>query len=140
MSFPRRKESAPLKGHWATLELSDYPQSEASEGEGPPFLARYIDPDSIYKPPCECADCGNGFYTVEEQTKTPSLFYVGKISDHDAKQVAGTLVKDIQERRAYLMQRPASHGDTIINRWKKKSQAKRQELLLSAVPEMYEHQ
>lgn len=93
---------------------------------------------SIYPPPCECADCQNGFYLIQEQC-SPQFSYRGKLSDHDAQRIAAAHVQDTQQDRAYLLQRLASHADIFLNRWKKKSGEKRQTLLVSSIPELYEH-
>ena len=93
---------------------------------------------SVYSPPCECVDCQNGFYLIQEQCN-PQLSYRGKLSDHDAQRIAAAHVQDTEQDRTYLLQRQASHADTILNRWKKKSVEKRRALLVSCIPELYEH-
>ncbi|MCJ1250205.1 hypothetical protein MMC30_007431 [Trapelia coarctata] len=92
----------------------------------------------IYPSPCDCVDCQNGYYLPQEQQST--LFsYRGRVSDSDARRIAASHVQAAQQDRDYLRQRLASHGDNIINRWKKKSVDKRQAMLMEAVPELYEH-
>ena len=96
-----------------------------------------LDP-SIYPPPCDCDDCQNGFYLIQEQY-SPQFSYRGSLADRDAQRIAAAHVQDAQQERAYLLQRLASHADTILSRWKKKSGEKRQALLVSSVPELYQH-
>ncbi|TGO90565.1 hypothetical protein BPOR_0059g00080 [Botrytis porri] len=50
------------------------------------------------------------------------------------KRTAASYMKIIQQHPKYLIERLAKHGDIVINRWKKKSQVRRQALLLEAIP------
>ncbi|ESZ96733.1 hypothetical protein SBOR_2877 [Sclerotinia borealis F-4128] len=92
---------------------------------------------AICIPACTCVDCEHGFYTAEEQMH-PGYWYRGILSSDETKQIAASHVNSIQQGRKYLVERLASHGDIIISRWKKKSQDKRQSLLLEAVPNLCE--
>ena len=92
---------------------------------------------SICPPPCECVDCQHSFYTSEEQ-HNPRFSYRGRVSDLDVQRIATRHVQDVQQDREHILQRLASHADVILNRWKKKSREKRGELLVNAIPELYE--
>jgi hypothetical protein len=92
---------------------------------------------SICPPPCECIDCQHSFYAAEEQHR-PKFSYSNKISNSDARRVIMGHVQNTQEDREYVLQRLSSHGDTIVNRWKKKSREKRQALLNDACPDLQE--
>lgn len=68
----------------------------------------------------------------------PPWFYRRSIPTDEAKQIAASHVNFIHRDRKYLIERLAKYGDIIINRWKKKSQDKRQSLLLEAIPNLCE--
>ncbi|KAF7858867.1 hypothetical protein EAF04_008909 [Stromatinia cepivora] len=92
---------------------------------------------AIYHPPCTCPDCEQGFYMAAEQMQ-PGWFYRRSLSDDDAKQIATCYINSMQQDRKYLAERLTLCGDIILNRWKKKSQDKRQSLLLEAIPNLCE--
>ena len=83
--------------------------------------------DSICHPPCDCNDCQNGFYAAQEQYQS-ALTYRRRLSDHDAKGIADLYVKQIYVARERLTERLSSHADVFMNRWRKRSQDKRQAL------------
>ncbi|PMD57413.1 uncharacterized protein K444DRAFT_615869 [Hyaloscypha bicolor E] len=116
------------------------PSSYIGQGlSGPAYVTEMSEVEaSICTPPCECTDCQHSFYASEEQYR-PCFWYRGRVSDRDAEIIAARHIKDAEQERQYLLQRLASHADTIVNRWKKKSRAKRQALLAGAIPELYEH-
>lgn len=99
---------------------------------------KYYEKARIFAPPCECADCQNGFYTSQEQ-RIDCFAYKKRISDAEAKRILGAHVGQAQEDREYLRQLCGSHGDRIMSRWKKRSRDKRQNLLLHANPDLYMH-
>ncbi|KAF7892014.1 hypothetical protein EAF00_008316 [Botryotinia globosa] len=90
---------------------------------------------AICDPPCICADCEQGFYIRQEQMQ-PGWFYRRSLSSDEAKQISASYIHVIQTDRKYLVERLAKYGDIIVNRWKKKSQDKRQLLLLEAIPSL----
>ncbi|KAL5583726.1 hypothetical protein FOVSG1_015077 [Fusarium oxysporum f. sp. vasinfectum] len=94
---------------------------------------------SIARPPCECVDCQNGFYTVKEQY-SPGLSYRRRLSDKEAERSVLSAVEDIHRRQASLTKRIDVFGDVLLSRWKKRSQAKREALLKEAAPELEEDQ
>jgi hypothetical protein len=109
------------------------------QAHGPAYITNRSDVEaSICPPPCECVDCQHGFYASEEQYKA-CFWYRGRISDRDAQRIAAGHIQVAQQERQYLLQRLASHADTIVNRWKKKGREKRQALLVDTIPELYEH-
>ncbi|KAL5592256.1 hypothetical protein FOVSG1_006192 [Fusarium oxysporum f. sp. vasinfectum] len=94
---------------------------------------------SIARPPCECDDCQNGFYTVKEQY-SPGLSYRRRLFDEEAERCVLSAGEDIHRRQASLTKRINIYGDVLLNRWKKRSQAKRGALLKEAAPELEEDQ
>ncbi|KAI8648819.1 hypothetical protein NCS56_01497800 [Fusarium sp. Ph1] len=94
---------------------------------------------SIARPPCECVDCQNGFYTVKEQY-SPDLSYRRRLSDKEAERSVLSAVEDIHRRRTSLTKRINVFGDVLLSRWKKRSKAKREALLKEAAPELEEDQ
>ncbi|TGO67344.1 hypothetical protein BOTNAR_0044g00260 [Botryotinia narcissicola] len=66
----------------------------------------------------------------------PGWFYRRSLSSDEAKQIAASYINVIQQDREYLMDSLAKYGNIIVNRWKKKSQDKRQALLLEAIPNL----
>ncbi len=92
---------------------------------------------SICPPPCECIDCQHPFYAAQEQYQ-PRFFYYGRVFNLDAQRIAKAHVQDAKQGGAYLLQRLASHADTIINSWEKKCREKRQVLLVDSVLDLSE--
>ncbi|KAF7891413.1 uncharacterized protein EAF02_001738 [Botrytis sinoallii] len=127
--FPRLYGSRPIDAPYQGLGI---PLSSTSHN-----LAMHSDEvrAAICSPPCTCADCEQGYYTCEEQMH-PGWFYRRSLSSDEAKQIAASYINVIQQDRKYLTDRLAKYGDIIVNRWKKKSQDKRQALLLEAVPNL----
>ncbi len=115
------------------------PTSYLAQGiQGQAYVTNVADVEaSICPPPCPCIDCQTSFYTLEEHYK-PCFWYRGRISDRDAERIAAEYVRDAKQDRQYLQERLASHGDIIVNRWKKKSREKREALLVQTAPELYE--
>lgn len=94
-------------------------------------------PSAVYEAPCECHFCQHGWKTVFQQDWTVN-WYKGTIRDPDARRQLAKHIQSASEDREYLKQRLSSHGDVIMNRWKKKSRDKRQALLLEAMPGLSE--
>ncbi|KAF7917207.1 uncharacterized protein EAE98_010312 [Botrytis deweyae] len=127
--FPRLYGSRPIDAPYQGLGI---PLSSTSHN-----LAMHSDEvkAAICDPPCICVDCEQGFYTRQEQMH-PGWFYRRSLSSDEAKQIAASYINVIQQDRKYLTDRLAKYGDIIVNRWKKKSQDKRQALLLEAIPNL----
>lgn len=68
----------------------------------------------------------------------PGWFYRLSLSNNDAKQIAASYINRMQQDRKYLAERLTLCGDIVLSRWKKKSQDKRQLLLLEAIPNICE--
>jgi hypothetical protein len=97
----------------------------------PPFFEP-VDPNfKKYIAPCDCADCEQSYYNLEELH-----WYRGRVSDEGAKQIISQYVCESDEDRRYLAQKIVAFGSTIINRWKKKSRQKREQCLQEAAPEL----
>ncbi|KAG5814862.1 hypothetical protein H9Q74_002612 [Fusarium xylarioides] len=94
---------------------------------------------SIRRPPCECPDCQNGFYLVDQQYQ-PEYSYRHRLSDAEAKHNARSLMQSIHRSRQQLSDKIKVFGDVLMNRWKKRSQAKRAVLLKDAAPNLEEQQ
>ena len=92
----------------------------------------------VYLPPCECVDCQEQYYTSNQQN-IDRYCYVGELSDPEAQQILAEYMESLRSDQEYLQRQCASHGDTIMNRWKKKSREKRQTWLLQADPTLYQH-
>ncbi|CAD6449295.1 47be4bfb-565e-42b9-9ca9-fb9789dd0b6c [Sclerotinia trifoliorum] len=92
---------------------------------------------AICYPPCTCADFEQGFYTANEQMQ-PGWFYRRSLSNDEAKQIAASYINNMQQDRKYLTERLTLCGDIVLRRWKKKSQDKRQSLLLEVIPNICE--
>lgn len=94
---------------------------------------------SICPPPCDCTDCLHSFYSCEEQEEFMTAYH-GRVSDKDASHIVAMHMQDIKKGRRHLIELLDSHGDMILNRWKKKSQAKRADLLREVAEGLYEQQ
>ncbi len=73
---------------------------------------------SICRPPCERADCQNGYYTAEEQ-RHPALSYRYRLSNEDVKDIVQSYVKKTNEARERLARQLRSHADLLMSRWEK---------------------
>ncbi|OCL11600.1 hypothetical protein AOQ84DRAFT_268717, partial [Glonium stellatum] len=93
----------------------------------------------ICPPPCECIDCLDQFYDSREQ-KMPQFAYTRKVSDVEAKKILGDFVAGICSDRQFLQKQCNLYGDIIMNRWKRKTQGKREACLLRVDPDLYQHQ
>lgn len=93
----------------------------------------------IAKPPCECADCINGFYTVKAQS-TFGLVYRYRLSDEDAERRVLLAVKKMGDLQRALTERLDVFADILMSRWIKPSQAKREALLKEAAPDLEDKQ
>lgn len=93
----------------------------------------------IAKPPCECADCINGFYTVKAQS-TFGLVYRYRLSDEDAERRVLLAVKKMGDLQRALTERLDVFPDILMSRWIKQSQAKREALLKEAAPDLEDKQ
>ena len=100
------------------------------------FPATFADRSSftvapINPPLCECADCGNSYYTVKEQS-VDRHYYLKKLSNEEAQDIIGALMQTAKDTRQALLKQCETHGDRILNRWKEASRSKRESWLLQA--------
>lgn len=65
------------------------------------------------------------------------LAYAEVSSVHEAKTIAKSYVDAIKDDLKYLQRMVTVHGNTIINRWRKKSRDKRTKTLQTAFPRMF---
>ncbi|MCJ1382619.1 hypothetical protein MMC17_005732 [Xylographa soralifera] len=88
---------------------------------------------------CDCGVCRQQYRTKSEQGN--SLFAYKKfLSNSEASQISSDYVRSIEKDREHITRLCASHGNTILGRWKKKSRDKRQDILLKADSTMYQYQ
>ena len=100
----------------------------------------YLRQDELQCPrPCDCADCGNSFFSLEEQ-RHDRFVYTNQVSDPDARTFLSLYVEQIMQDRAYLLEQCRARGDHIITRWKKRTQQKRAAVLLQAEPDLCQEQ
>ena len=96
--------------------------------------------ESIRRPPCECFDCQDGFYTAREQREEPRLSYRDRLSNVEAERRARSMVEKIHIFGEALKSRLEVLADVLMSRWTKLSQEKRRALLKGAAPELEENQ
>jgi hypothetical protein len=107
--------------------IAEEPLEAARMMYGPGLLSR--------NPPCECVQCLQQFRTAADQKK-PQFLYTKTISWKDAQKKCNAWVEEITSSQIYLQDVISKHGNTIVNRWKKKSVAKRAALLKEIFPDM----
>jgi hypothetical protein len=88
--------------------------------------------------PCECPDCQNSFFTVNEQI-IDRYGYDGVLTDTQARSTLSQYMDDISSSQKYLVQSTKQYGDYILTRWRKLTQHKRAALLQTAEPNMPLH-
>lgn len=89
----------------------------------------------VKNPPCECVECWQQFRTGPEQQMHKNA-YSATLTWKEAQRKCDGWVDEINLSRAYLQNAIKNHGNTIVNRWKKKSVAKRASLLQEVFPEL----
>ena len=90
---------------------------------------------AMYPPPCDCPDCQDGFYILEEQNMS-RFCYIRQVSKHEAAHSLQKMKTQAEDDRLFLQRQCADHGDRIIVRWKKRSREKRQDWILRADPSL----
>lgn len=65
------------------------------------------------------------------------MCYTDGLSIQEAADITVAYAKSIDTDRNYLIDKIATHGNTIINRWKKKSRDKRSATILKAFPKIF---
>lgn len=103
--------------------------------EAPPETRRMIarKDSQVRKPPCECVECLQQFRTAAEQQIHTNI-YTKAISWEDAQDNCNDWVQGISIGRGFLRHAISKHGNTIVNRWKKRSVFKRTSLLKEIFP------
>lgn len=115
------------------------PILEAPAGRGPITVAVRPQGIPLCLPPCECVDCVTQFRSDQEQN-VDRFVYERDLPTAKATQIVAKHMEGIQSHRAYLQRMCVFHGNTITNRWRKKSRDKREACLLQADPTMYPQQ
>ncbi|TEY43689.1 hypothetical protein BOTCAL_0363g00100 [Botryotinia calthae] len=100
-----------------------------------PELNEFFD---LYGPPigsctASCTECNAQYRTLDMQA-VDRLAYAKALSIHEAKTIANSYANAIKDDLEYLRCMVAVHGNTIINRWRKKSRDKRDKTLQTAFP------
>jgi hypothetical protein len=98
------------------------------EGE---VATAYLPPYNDYP---NCPDCRTGFYNLEEQSQSGLYIYSSGISGASASRIISRHLTTIRESTDVLTKAIGTHADVFINRWTKRSQAKRQKLLQKVAP------
>ncbi|TVY82189.1 hypothetical protein LSUE1_G002221 [Lachnellula suecica] len=111
---------------------------------GVTFDARTSELGVVYSPPpgvcdSECVDCGSQYRSIQSQGAR-QLVYGDVYSEAEAREICALYAKDIREDLEFLRSKISSHGNTIINRWKKKSRDKRSTDLQKAYPQIFPQQ
>lgn len=90
---------------------------------------------SAQPPTCpeDCKLCCDQFVPTRSRQQSDQ-YPVAMHSDAKATEVIQTLIHTIENNYAYIKAKIDSHGNGIVNRWLKKTQAKREQLLLAAMP------
>ena len=103
--------------------------------EAPPLTARTIARQRapLRSAPCECVECLQQFRTRAAQ-KIPQTLYTKHISRKNAQMKCDSWVQEITFSQKFLKDVITRHGNTIVNRWKKRSVAKRCALLTEIFP------
>ena len=83
--------------------------------------------------PCECVNCNWQFLAMRQQDYD-RYRYMTTVAPAVAETSLANFINQIHTDRAYLAGLCETHGNTILSRWKKKSQNKREALLLLADP------
>ncbi|KAF2130934.1 hypothetical protein P153DRAFT_251278, partial [Dothidotthia symphoricarpi CBS 119687] len=84
-------------------------------------------------PPCTCPDCQTYYYTLREQG-IDRYHYTKVLADEEARALIAGHTKQIFTSQKYLRHAVQHHGEHILNRWRKRTQSKRKELLLATEP------
>ncbi|KAK5123150.1 hypothetical protein LTR85_003348 [Meristemomyces frigidus] len=84
-----------------------------------------------------CGQCAKHFRTLSEQA-IASRAYADMLDYGGVHKLAANFTGSIFEDLEYLRQKIRSHGDAIVNRWKKKSETQRRAFVLAIVPDMFE--
>ncbi|KAK3623240.1 hypothetical protein LTR56_021720 [Elasticomyces elasticus] len=85
----------------------------------------------------ECRTCSKHYRPTVEQI-IDSRVYDGHIDAATAQHIAFTHIQSVTQDRAYLKEMIERHGNAILNRWSKKNEMQRRELVRAAVPDLYE--
>ncbi|KAF9881572.1 hypothetical protein CkaCkLH20_00718 [Colletotrichum karsti] len=92
-------------------------------------------------PPCECDDCKQSFLTAQQQ-QCYAQFRYREWPSHaaDLVRVSSHFVRQASEAKDHVAERLSLHADLLMNRWRKRSQEKRRQLLHDVAPELEEKQ
>ncbi|TGO22379.1 hypothetical protein BPAE_0170g00120 [Botrytis paeoniae] len=83
-----------------------------------------------------CTEC-NAQYRTRNLQVIDRLDYAEALSIHEAKTIAKSYADAIKDDLKYLRRMVTAHGNTDINRWRKKSREKRTKTLQAAFPRIF---
>jgi hypothetical protein len=71
----------------------------------------------IYSNPYTCDECRRQFRNLKDQEDKEEFVYGTSLSPLKAQEDAQARVRKINEALAYLREKLASHGNTVVNKW-----------------------
>ncbi|KAI3341162.1 hypothetical protein F4824DRAFT_516357 [Ustulina deusta] len=88
-----------------------------------------------HRPPCsDCPYCEISFYSLKDQGLDGFIMYSSDLSVEEANGIISGYLSTIREASDVLAGRMEMHADLFMSRWKKYSQAKREDLLRAIAP------
>ena len=84
----------------------------------------------------DCKECAKHFRPLFEQ-QMGSRMYADEISEKAARNMAATFTTEISSNLTYLREKLNTCGTAILNRWSKKNEDRRKELILEASPDLF---
>ena len=86
-------------------------------------------PEQIFQIPCECIMCIEQYHSVPAQKQRVEFRYTGELSVSAAAALSRKSCTSIFDDLQVIRSNIYSHGSTIQNRWRKKSNTKRRTFL-----------
>ncbi|KAK5739778.1 hypothetical protein LTR17_005064 [Elasticomyces elasticus] len=114
-----------------------YHGREITTMQAPPGLKVYPAPFERLGCKPECRTCSKHYRPTVEQL-IDSRMYDGAIDAVTAQRIAFAHARSITQDQAYLLDMIGKQGNTILNKWSKKNEVQRRELVRMAVPNLYE--
>jgi hypothetical protein len=104
------------------LPNPDYSGDPKIDDEAPVPYKTLTDPTTgystlIYSNPCTCDECRRQFRNLKDQEDKEEFVYGTSLSPVKAQEDAQARVRKINEALAYLREKLASHGNTVVNKW-----------------------
>ena len=83
-----------------------------------------------------CSHCRAQYRSIEDQKSHIRGIYADAVSDGDAQRTLDAFLAQTHDGYDIISAQVNKYGDTIINRWKRKSRAQKQAILLAVAPNM----